>query len=315
MQNKFFYFLTVAEELNISKAAKKLFVSQQCLSSHVKKLEREYNTVFFNRKPKLSLTPAGESMQDVIKQIMTLEMNLKAEISSDSRTAKGYIRLGIHSSRSEQFGTMILANYWNKYPNVVISIKDGTTDSFEYLLNNGQIDAYIGVNPIANVKHEQVCLYGERLFVAMTDNFIRHYFPGQYPACLERFAEGIDLREFETIPFFLPGEGESVINNALTDYLLRKDLKLNIKAFSNNGLLRDSLAAMDYGVALCTELRKKTIECQASTRQQLVNPLLFFKIKDIGFRSRVYLIYRKDAYHPQYFYRFVDSAKETFDRL
>ena len=36
------YFLVVAEELSISRAAERLYVSQQCVSSHIKKLEQQY---------------------------------------------------------------------------------------------------------------------------------------------------------------------------------------------------------------------------------------------------------------------------------
>ena len=36
------YFITAAEEQNITQAAAKLFISQQALSGHIKKLEKAY---------------------------------------------------------------------------------------------------------------------------------------------------------------------------------------------------------------------------------------------------------------------------------
>lgn len=43
------YFLVAAEELNFTRAAKKLFISQQSLSNHISNLEKEFDVVLFNR--------------------------------------------------------------------------------------------------------------------------------------------------------------------------------------------------------------------------------------------------------------------------
>lgn len=46
------YFLTVAEELNITTAAQKLYITQQTLNSHIMRLEAQYGVVLFERHPK-----------------------------------------------------------------------------------------------------------------------------------------------------------------------------------------------------------------------------------------------------------------------
>ena len=57
------YFLTLAEERSITRAAEKLFVSQQCVSSHIKKLEQLYQAELFTRRPVFRLTPEGEALR------------------------------------------------------------------------------------------------------------------------------------------------------------------------------------------------------------------------------------------------------------
>ena len=54
------YFLLVAEELNITRAAERLYISQQSLSNHISNMEKELDVKLFTRSPKLSLTYAGE---------------------------------------------------------------------------------------------------------------------------------------------------------------------------------------------------------------------------------------------------------------
>ena len=59
------YFLTVAEERSITRAAEKLFVSQQCVSSHIKKLEQIYQAELFARRPVFRLMPEGEGLRQI----------------------------------------------------------------------------------------------------------------------------------------------------------------------------------------------------------------------------------------------------------
>ena len=60
------YFIAIAEEKSISKAAKRLYLSQPTLSSYLRKLESSVGTPLFYRDKTLSLTPAGDR-KDVAK--------------------------------------------------------------------------------------------------------------------------------------------------------------------------------------------------------------------------------------------------------
>src|SRR5699024_5857322 len=63
------YFLLVAEELNITRAAERLFISQQSLSNHISNMEKELDVKLFTRSPKLSLTYAGDLLVETATQI------------------------------------------------------------------------------------------------------------------------------------------------------------------------------------------------------------------------------------------------------
>lgn len=53
------YFLLLSEELNFNNTAKKLHVTQQTLSGHIKKMEHSLGVKLFNYGPPLEITPAG----------------------------------------------------------------------------------------------------------------------------------------------------------------------------------------------------------------------------------------------------------------
>ena len=55
------YFLLVAEELNITRAAERLYISQQSLSNHIQRLEQYYGTKLFYRKPPCPSPARGSS--------------------------------------------------------------------------------------------------------------------------------------------------------------------------------------------------------------------------------------------------------------
>ena len=97
------YFLTTVEEMNVTRAAERLFISQQALSSHLKRLEEEYGVRLFERKPSLRLTLEGEQMVFYGKHIVQAEANLRAAFSDISKTTGAYSESGSHGSAAAYF--------------------------------------------------------------------------------------------------------------------------------------------------------------------------------------------------------------------
>ena len=66
------YFLVAAEELNFTRAARKLYISQQSLSNHISNLEKEFDVILFNRTSPLTLTYAGRALKTRARELLDL---------------------------------------------------------------------------------------------------------------------------------------------------------------------------------------------------------------------------------------------------
>ena len=93
-------FLYAAEEKSITKAAKKAFITQQCASSHIKNLEKQYGTLLFTRKPVFALTPAGEYLLASLYRLNILEREIDDGMKEIGSGMSGILRLGINPTRA-----------------------------------------------------------------------------------------------------------------------------------------------------------------------------------------------------------------------
>ncbi|MEH7581840.1 LysR family transcriptional regulator, partial [Priestia megaterium] len=73
--------VVLAQELNMRKAAERLFVSQPALSQRLQTIEKAWDTQIFIRSQKgLSLTPAGEKIVQFAKEVVEKEDRVREDL-------------------------------------------------------------------------------------------------------------------------------------------------------------------------------------------------------------------------------------------
>ena len=108
------YFCVAAEELSFTKAAKRLFISQQSLSSHISRLEEEFGVVLFNRTQPVTLTQAGECLYRN-SQILLYQKHQTEKAIQDIRDFRsGELTVGVSTSR----GAIMLADIVPAFPDI-----------------------------------------------------------------------------------------------------------------------------------------------------------------------------------------------------
>lgn len=153
------YFLAIAEEGNISKAAERLHMAQPPLSQQLKLLEEELDATLIERSTrKLQITDIGERLQYRAKQILELVDTTIKEVEDINKGFQGMLSIGTVSSAGAALLPEKLSSFHEKYPGINFEIIDEDTYKIIELLNNGIIDIGIIRTPFNLDMFESKCL-------------------------------------------------------------------------------------------------------------------------------------------------------------
>jgi len=133
------YFLTLAEELNFSRAAERLHMAQPPLSRQIRELEEELGTKLFNRtNRRVELTAAGRVFLEKSSQILQQLENASIATRMTSLGTDGQITIGF--TGTIQVLVPFLQQYNEKFPNVGIVLQLMSTSDQIKSLHEKRID-------------------------------------------------------------------------------------------------------------------------------------------------------------------------------
>ena len=197
------YFLVAAEELNFSHAADRLYITQQSLSAHIKKLEEFYNVQLFERKPRLKLTYAGKQLALRGQLLCDMEKQISASLMNLDEDVQGQLRIGITPTLSKAFASSLLEIFNAKYPAVSFVLVEEKSINLPRLLSNDIIDLYIGGNTYTIPNTEEIVLFEEKYCCIMNKALLDRYMPSQADALWNSAAKGLDLITIKDLPFVM----------------------------------------------------------------------------------------------------------------
>ena len=135
------YFSVVAEELNFTRAAQRLCMSQPPLSNQIKALEEELGTPLFLRGGRtLQLTEAGKVLYRRAAQLLDLAERTQEEVSSHAMGLSGTLCLGSVAGLAPFLAARWLAGFREEYPLVRFEIVNGSSDDIIDQIQRGYIE-------------------------------------------------------------------------------------------------------------------------------------------------------------------------------
>ncbi len=310
MKTGFEIFLLTAEELSISRAAQKAFVTQQCVSDHIKRLEKEYGVELFERKPKLRLTPAGEVMLQSLRNIQIMENSMISSLHDMSGGMRGKFTLGISTSRAPILIPAVLSHYYKLFPNVNISFCVEDTQILEERLLRGEIDLFIGVNTDPHPDFNLTCLAPDEIMLIISSGLLHQHFD---PAEIQRMEKGVDMTRFTHIPFTLSFKTGKV-NRVIQEYLNYYNLRLNVVYNISDSESQILLCASGICASLCPRMLLSTAHRHNLTCDE-ANKLYMLPIKNLDRRLHLDLVSHKNVVQPLFIREFIEILRNEVAAL
>ena len=141
------YFIVVAEELNITRAAERLNMSQPPLSNQIKGLEEELGVQLFIRgKRQLTITDAGMHLFRRARQIMELTEQTQQEMQS-MEGLTGDLNISLVEGRAPFLLARWISGFRLEFPRVSVHLWNGSGDEVMERLHRGLADLALVAAP------------------------------------------------------------------------------------------------------------------------------------------------------------------------
>ena len=234
------YFLAVAREENISRAAEVLHITQPTLSRQLSQMEEELGVILFERGTRrIRLTDAGVLLRRRAEEIIGLIDKTEKELAEQEALIDGRVTIGCGETRSVNVLADLIETFSQKYPNVTFDLVTGTADVLKEQMDRGLMDVALLLEPVDVGKYEFVRLKeGERQQVLMRPDD---------PLAQKEVVHPEDLKD---LPLILPRRQD--VQNEITNWFGAYYQKLNIRFTCNmptNGAKNGSEGTRlsDYG--------------------------------------------------------------------
>jgi len=215
------YFLTVAREESITKAADILHITQPTLSRQLAQMENELGVRLLNRgSRKITLTDEGILLRRRAEEILSLVDKTEQELLEQEEQIEGKITIGCGEVQAVQILPKLISSFSDKYPNVTFDIYTGTADLVKEQMDKGLIDVGLLLEPIDIEKYDFIRFPIEEHWVVLMR-------PDD-PLCKKEFITPSDL---STVPLILPRRMS--VQNELASWFGDYYKDLNVKFTSN----------------------------------------------------------------------------------
>lgn len=235
------YFLAVAGEQNITKAAESLFVTQSTLSKQMMDLEKQLGKKLFIRgKRKLTLTEEGVFLRSRAREILELLDNTETAFHTDAENLRGDISIGCGETVAMDTIAELFEKFHEKYPGVKFHLYSGDADAVLEKLDRGLVDMGLLLGPIRMEKYDYLNIRKKDIYGLLMRR-----------DCKLAEQEEINIDQLKTLPVILSEQTFS--GHQELEWFSSDPSVLNIVATYNLIYNATFLAERGIGYALCLD--------------------------------------------------------------
>lgn len=146
------YFVAVAEEGHLTRAAQRIGIQQPPLSQQIRALEQELGTQLFRRLPRgMELTESGQALLTDARTILAQMAQTVDTVRGVSRGERGRIVLGFTESASlHPFVPSVIRTFRHSAPEVALTVEESNTAELVDALRHNRVDLAFIRSPVGN---------------------------------------------------------------------------------------------------------------------------------------------------------------------
>jgi len=308
MNNAEKMFLLVAEEMSITKAAQKAFVTQQCASDYIHKLEVKYGVPLFNRRPTLSLTEAGRVMLGILQKNQKLENVLENQLQEIKGESTGRLNVGMNPTRARILLPSLLKEFSTFYPKVSVSCILADTLTLSELLLNNKIDLFLGVDTESHPYFLRQEVGHDSIFFLTSKQACAQYLTKEKrltPENISRFPLTRNLQE-------------STLNNLIDHWLDHFDIVLQAFYYTSDYDVQIAMCGQGFTSAFCPTMVLDRVLAYNSSHNTK-NQIIILPIADVNDYLRVDIVTHKDMPQPLFVNKFREllqqETKNVYEKI
>ena len=298
------YFETLAHERSFTRAAQKLHITQQSLSSNIAKMEQELGCQLVVRHVPLELTYAGEVLLRYAATFREEYTAMQQEFCDISQNQSGILRIGVTYTRGRTVLPDIIQRFQQDFPAIRITLVEDTNDVLRRKLVEGEVDLAIanfsdsipGITLRDFYREEVVMLVSRELFASL--------YGDDADARARRFESG-DYSAIEGCPLVLNSIDDIGGHIERNLFKIAGLVRPRIMATSNNVETLLALSVRGVGACFCPE----NLARAALSPEQFAS-LLLLRLGETA-RYRICFGYQAQSYQWSIVESFMNVAVDT----
>ncbi|HEX6240968.1 MAG TPA: LysR substrate-binding domain-containing protein [Polyangiales bacterium] len=265
-------FAAVAREGNVTRAAKRLSLSQPALSKQLAELEEGLAATLFDRLPRgMRLTAAGDVLLRHAERIFAAESAAESEIAALTGLRAGKLAIGASTTIGSYLIPVVFGAFRRAHPDVRLELEIANTAAIQGMVSDGRIDVGLTEGSVPGEQFAvEVVHYDEMVAVAPASH---------------RWVQGkkrrLSLVDLASEPFLCRERGSGsreVIEAALAERGLGIEPAM---ALGSTEAIKNAVAA-GLGLAILSRL---TVELEVSSGR-----LSLLDVRDLSLRRALYMV-------------------------
>ena len=171
--NSLHYIVKIYEKQNITKAANDLYISQSALSQNLQTIEKELNTLLFDRTlSPLQPTEAGKIFIDWAKRVLDSENEMRHRISDITKMPNRTLRVGLSPQKSVCIFPKIIKKFYESVSHCKIILEEHPSDLLLPMLEQNTIDLLFDVSHSDILSYDFIPIAVEKILIAAPNELL-----------------------------------------------------------------------------------------------------------------------------------------------